>query len=430
MFATSPGPPNRFRYLLDLQVDYDPTNPRAFDVPYLLLRATNLRRLSLHGVDELMECYPHVVDSLTNLVEFRCLDCTEGALEWLQRTSAPISRLQVMFWIGSFKDSHLTFDILPFLLKFANTLVSLELGNAIIGPNDHGIQFHNVREIKITMDELFGLGDNTPGQNIIQSFPNLEGFQLWALRMAWGSREGTHREHNFNVAEVARLGFSNRSLKELKGNIVALYRTGYFPDCAIENVELTDIGCESSDDPFLPVFNLIRPRILSLFLEEWLRSSETVDFLRSAFETISRTGGTLQEVKLNFNFKADQDYHDEFGDVLEDGIWITCPVAEAFLRNLDLPLKSLPSTVERLKITCSSDWDEVKTELSQVRDPSVLAKQYLKDAPSLKSVTLCIPRLVGRNEEEKPTFACEDEVYNRVVSTDEGKETRNLSDKP
>ena len=100
MFATSPGPPNRFRYLLDLQVDYDPTNPRSFDVPYLLLRATNLRRLSLHGVDELMECYPHVVDSLTNLVEFRCLDCTEGALEWLQRTSAPISRLQVMFWIG------------------------------------------------------------------------------------------------------------------------------------------------------------------------------------------------------------------------------------------------------------------------------------------------------------------------------------------
>ncbi|KAJ3483494.1 hypothetical protein NLI96_g6272 [Meripilus lineatus] len=414
MFATSPGPPDRFRYLLDLKTSFDPNKPETLMVPHLLLRATNIERLELwgrRGVDELMKSYPHVVDSLTNLIEFRCGVSDGGVLEWLERTTAPIARLDLMFSLEVEDNTSPVVDVLPSILKFAETLVSLELDNAIIGPCTSGIQFRKVRKIKIRMDYLFGY--LTTGPSIIQSFPNLESFYFFMLDIDEdelpGDEEKIHREHRFNVAEVSRLGDFPQSLKDLEGHIVALYRGGFLPENVLDKFTIHEIRHEDiSRREYLPVFERISPRALSLRLCGLYQDQDIKEFLELALQDIS-TAGILEELELIFYFEIDMEYVPES----DTSTGVPISVAEAFLCELTSPLELVSVTVERLTVRCTTDWIEAQIGLVGI-NASAVADLYFEAMPSLESFTLCTPRLKEQTGKEEPKLDGDNEiVYTR-----------------
>ncbi|KAJ3483496.1 hypothetical protein NLI96_g6270 [Meripilus lineatus] len=415
MFATSPGPPDRFRYLLDLEARFDPNKPETLIIPRLLLRAMNLERLSIHGADELMEFYPHVADSLTKLTEFRCWSVDTpgtGAIEWLKRTTAPIARLQVVLFIDN--NTSPVLDILPAILKFADTLVSLELVNALVGPNTSGILFLKVREIKILMYHVFGY--LTPGQNIIQSFPNLEVLHVDILEMyeeeeGDGDEEAMDREHDFNVGEVTRLGVPTRPLKELQGNIISLYRGGYCSNWPVEKLTVDDIRCKPEFHMFLPIFDLIRPRVLSLNISYEI--ADINDYLSLAFEAVSRVG-TVEDLRLNFWFHFDY-FFNPGTDASTYSDYIV-PVVDDFLSELSMPLELLSDTIKRLTLRCHTDSWDLDVGLIEVDAPAA-GSLYFETIPSLESITFELPQMVDVTEGGRVRCKRHEETYTRKEET-------------
>lgn len=286
MFATSPGPPNRFQLLRALHYSRwfsDPTD--ATLLCEVLARTTSLRNLSLSDTERFLRDCPDGFKTLMALSELREVELNDGedkTLELLRTIKTPISKLTLSFWNRD-KD---TPDILPVITNLSGTLIFLELSNVYIGEVDSSIQFPHVRTLRIQNHAV------APAAIILRAFSNLK---VLDVTMHGGDRDGDWEEdlpsdaeirqdHETNKTAVDRLRLTRPPLLIVRGEPTDLYRSAFI--WAVEKLEVLEVDC-TNVEWLLALLPQLRPSTLDISINVRRTLFMTISYLRSILETAS-----------------------------------------------------------------------------------------------------------------------------------------------
>lgn len=292
MFATSPGPSDRFEYLYGLEW-VDPVGcirerGEPFNSPFLpiISRAFSLRRLVLHYWGDLWTLYPdenpYGVDllvSLSGLEEVEIYKGPQDVIKFLEQTRAPIKKLTYRF-IDS--DDLSNFNFMSSIAHLRNTLVSLDLQNFHLASENTDLQFPKVRQLYLDADHHTGFAAAV----ILHIFPNLETLSLPDpsphLWYRYSSESEIERQHSRTSAIGDRLGSSQQSIENLSGCAIDLYRTAC--QCAVGCLQVESLS-KSNLRWLLPLLPKMRPRHLILKLN--LHLEKATEVLSSISQALS-----------------------------------------------------------------------------------------------------------------------------------------------
>lgn len=302
MSASSPGPPDRFRFLhnVEWRLKDPPEYPIETGERFLevISRGQNLRSITFDESGHLIRGFPTAITALTRLTQLDevVIKNTRELLPFLEQVKSPISKLKVLFpdWGPSRRPSP---DILlPTIAHLRDTLVSLEVGNVSLDSGDICLQFPKVRRLSISSNQH---GACFVSSTIFRIFPNLENLDLQGCTGYTTPEDDVIVENHFaSVTMAASLGFPRQTLKQLRGEPIDLFRGAYF--CAVEELEVLGLW-NWNVRWLLPLLSYMRPRVLTLEIDMCDAEENSIPILVAICRELAATN-SVKDLNLNFNF--------------------------------------------------------------------------------------------------------------------------------
>lgn len=329
MFATSPGSSNRFQYLHSIEWA-DPRGfqrtmathdqARFFNLRFMLVisYSISLRKLVIRdgGRFELprVKGNDFAIELLASHPGLNEVELHNVPIRFLEQTKAPIKKLIL-------RGEKWPFEIMSSIAHLSETLISLEVADFQLPPQQSTVQFPHIRHLHINR---FRRDTSFVAPTMFRVFPNLKYLCLQDApnycHSSFLITENSIVDQHYRVYHASSMEWkhlaSSFSLKKLTGNPEDLLRGAY--QCPVEDLVID--GLYPTNASFLlPLLPSIRPRCLTLALR--VRYDGDGCWERTPVETLKPI---LQIASSHGNLKVLSLILDEIGRINIESMVVRC----------------------------------------------------------------------------------------------------------